>query len=102
MAAFPVNSVTAALSTDTWLSNQVATTRPPTQTAATESTQHDTVTLSPTAEALQLYRDGESVTAIAATLGANIASVDGYLDLPIQDFQTTEPSRTYAASSAKI
>lgn len=103
MAAFPVNGVTSGASIDTSISTQTGAPQPQTQTAATEKMQQDTATLSPTAQALQLYQAGDTVTAVAAVLDVNIATVDGYLNISVQDIQTTQmPSPTGGASSVKI
>jgi hypothetical protein len=59
----------------------------PAQTATTEKApatlQPDTVKLSAMAQARMMHRSGQSATLIAATLGTNVATVDGYLNIKV-------------------
>jgi hypothetical protein len=45
--------------------------------------QEDTVKLSPAAQAKMMHRAGQSAALIAATLGTNVAAVDGYLNIKV-------------------
>lgn len=58
-----------------------------------ETTKQDSVKLSPTAQALQLYQQGENGQYIAATLGLPVATVDSYLSIQV-------PASTSAATAS--
>ncbi|MGA9668954.1 MAG: hypothetical protein WBQ94_07085 [Terracidiphilus sp.] len=53
--------------------------------------QPDTVKLSPAAQAKMMHRAGQSPALIAATLGTNIAAVDGYLNIKVAAQATVTP-----------
>ena len=55
----------------------------PAETTAKAVLQPDTVKLSPAAMAEMMHRAGQSPALIAATLGTNIAAVDGYLSIKV-------------------
>jgi len=67
-----------------------STTNAETATKTTKGSQEDTVTLSAAAQAKLLHQQGHSVTAIAASLGIDAQTVDGYLSIPIDS--TTDPT----------
>jgi hypothetical protein len=53
-------------------------------TAATTTAQDDTVKLSAAAEAKMLYKQGQGVSTIAASLGTDAKTVDSYLGLTLE------------------
>jgi hypothetical protein len=58
--------------------------------------QQDTAILSPAARALQLFQQGESVAAVAITISATPATVDGYLHIPTQSTSVPIAAATVA------
>src|ERR1035437_10839523 len=59
--------------------------------------QPDTVKLSPAAMAKMMHRAAQSPALIAATLGTNVASVDGYLNFKVAAPATATPTPAPAA-----
>jgi DNA-binding NarL/FixJ family response regulator len=55
------------------------------QTSSSSGTTEDTVKLSTAAQAVALYRQGNSVQQIAASLGLTTKAVDSYLDITTND-----------------
>jgi hypothetical protein len=77
----------------------------PVQTESTAKTavlQPDTVKLSAAAQAKMMHRAGQSPALIAATLGTNVAAVDGYLNIKVavQAAATPTPAPTEQAEPA--
>jgi hypothetical protein len=62
---------------------------------ANNSLKDDTVKLSVAAQAKMMHKEGLSASVIAASLGTDIASVDGYLNIKV----ATQATTTTAASS---
>ena len=54
--------------------------------------QPDTVKLSAAAQAKLMHRQGQSPALIAATLGTNVAAVDGYLNINVAKQTSAEPT----------
>lgn len=101
MATSLITGANAAPSINGSVGKQTATTNPDTQAGAT-NTQKDTVKLSPGAQALQLYEQGNSIQFIAATLGVSVATVDSYLPIQAPTAATADPlSASSAAASVK-
>jgi hypothetical protein len=73
-----------------------------TSTAATDQAngnlKEDTVKLSVAGQAKMMHRQGLSVSVIAASLGTNVASIDGYLNIKVPT-QTAAPSAGSNASA---
>jgi hypothetical protein len=95
MASFAISGTTPSNETQAVSSAKAA----PAQaepTAKTASLQPDTVKLSAAAQAKMMHRQGQSAALIAATLGTDIKSVDGYLGIKIAT--PTAATLTAAAS----
>lgn len=82
-----------------------------TQAASTASTdqasgnlKEDTVKLSVAAQAKMMHRQGLSASVIAASLGTNVASIDGYLNIKVATqavaATTTSNASTESASTS--
>jgi hypothetical protein len=89
MASFAINSATASNALQSAGTAKAAGAQTETTTKAPATLQPDTVKLSAAAQAKMMHRAGQSPSLIAATLGTNIASVDGYLNIkvPVQAAQ---------------
>jgi hypothetical protein len=81
----------------------------PAQAASTATTSQasgnlkdDTVKLSVAAQAKMMHRQGLSASVIASSLGTNVASIDGYLNIKVaaQAAATTATSNTATASTS--
>src|ERR1035441_5945921 len=59
----------------------------------------DTVKLSPAAQAKMMHRAGQSPALIAATLGTNVAAIDGYLNIKVAVQATATPTPAPAAQA---
>lgn len=62
--------------------------------------QPDTVKLSPAAQAKMMHRAGQSLALIAATLGTDVGSINGYLGIKVAAQPPTMPADTLAPSAA--
>ena len=62
--------------------------------------QPDTVKLSPAAMAKMMHRAGQSPALIAATLGTNVAAVDGYLNIKVAAQAVSTPAPAEQAEPA--
>jgi hypothetical protein len=58
----------------------------------------DTVKLSPASQARLLHREGQSVAVIAASLGTNVSSIDGYLNIKAAVAASPEAAAPVAAA----
>lgn len=76
------NTVDNLYSTTQTATDNTAQTAAATQTAATS--QEDSVKLSTEAQAKSLYKQGQSVSTIAASLGTDTKTVNNYLGLTLQ------------------
>jgi hypothetical protein len=101
MASMAISSATPSYGTQ-------ATTAPKPAPAQTESTakstvrtSQDTVRISQAAQAKMMHRQGLSVAVIATSLGTNVASVDGYLNIKAatQAAATPTPAPTEQAET---
>jgi DNA-binding NarL/FixJ family response regulator len=74
----------------------------PTNSTATTTTatQQDTATVSPTAQALLLYQQGETVSTIASLLGVSVSTVDSYLNISVQATPVVQAPPTATAKAA--
>jgi|GEM_PF-2486411 len=75
----------------------------PAQTSTTEKApatlEPDTVKLSPAAQAKMMHRAGQSPALIAASLGTDLAAVDGYLNITVVPQATTTPAPAQEAQA---
>lgn len=62
--------------------------------------QPDTVKLSPAAQARMMHREGRSPALIAAMLGTNVISVDGYLNIKVAAQASATPTPAPAEQPA--
>jgi hypothetical protein len=73
----------------------------PVQTATTEKApatlKPDTVKFSPAALARMMHRAGQSTALIAASLGTNVATVNGYLNIKVAAQAAATPTQAAAA-----
>jgi hypothetical protein len=94
MASIAISSATPAYATPAAANAKAA----PAQAETTEKTpavlKPDTVKLSSAAQAKMMHRAGQSPSLIAATLGTNVATVDGYLNIKmaVQAAATAAPA----------
>jgi hypothetical protein len=87
-----MSSATQAASTGNSTTVQAVSTTTANHTSA--NLQTDTVKLSVAAQAKMMHRQGLSASVIAANLGTNVASIDGYLNIKV----ATQADTTTAAS----
>jgi hypothetical protein len=102
MSVFQVSDITGGASTNPTIGAHAIDTQQNTEATTLASAQRDTAALSPDAQAVNLYQQGESVSTIANVMGTSIAAINGYLSIPAQSILTGETSGVRAAiSSAK-
>jgi hypothetical protein len=81
MSVFSITAVTSGTAADALIAAQAANAHQQTQPAATAIGQQDTAALSPTARALELYREGEPISTVAVTMDTSVAQIDAYLNI---------------------
>jgi hypothetical protein len=90
MASMAISGTTPSYAT------QSTTKASPAQTGTTEklpaTLKPDTVRLSPAAQAKMMHRAGQSPALIAASLGTNVAAIDGYLNIKVAVQATAAPT----------
>jgi DNA-binding NarL/FixJ family response regulator len=82
-----MSSISLFNTSSLYSTTQTATTSAPQTAAATPATttsQEDTVKLSATAQAKQLYHQGQGVSTIAASLGTDTKTVNNYLGITLE------------------
>lgn len=87
-----LSNASQAAATDKAASTRTASTA--TTTQASGSLRDDTVKLSIAAQAKMMHRQGLSASVIAASLGTNVASIDGYLNIKVATQTATTMSTT--------
>lgn len=95
-----LSNASQAAATDKAASTRTASTA--TTTQASGSLKDDTVKLSIAAQAKMMHRQGLSASVIAASLGTNVASIDGYLNIKVatQTASTTSTASTSTSTTA--
>lgn len=97
MASIAITGVTPPSATQSIGTVNVAQEPVQAATSLPKTLQPDTVTLSVAAQAKMMHRAGQSPSLIAATLGTNVAAVDGYLNIKV----APQPAATPALPSAE-
>jgi hypothetical protein len=81
MSAFSITAVTSGTAANDLLAAQTADAQHHVQPALNTNGQQDTASLSPTARALALFREGETISAVAVTMNTSVAEIDAYLNI---------------------
>ena len=71
-----------------------------TTTQAKSGFKEDTVKLSAAAQAKLMHREGQSASSIASSLGTNVKTVDGYLNITVASDTTTTTTSSGGTSSS--
>ena len=103
MASIGISSATPSSATQGGAITRSAPAQAEIPAKASAVLQPDTVKLSAATQAKMMHRAGQSPALIAATLGTNLASVDGYLGITVakQAATTPMPAATPQAPSAQ-
>jgi hypothetical protein len=99
MASMPISNLTPSHATQTVPTVKAAQAQPEPAARAAGS-QPDTVKLSVAAQAKMMYRDGQSASLIAATLGTDVKSVDSYLNIEVASQAAATPAPAPGGHSA--
>jgi len=99
MASFAVSSATSTNATQSVSTAKQTPAPTEATTSAPAALQPDTVKLSQAGQAKLMYRQGQSISAIANSLGADVASVDGYLNIKVAAQASATPTPAPAAES---
>ena len=83
MASIAIVGAAPSIASQSVGNPKTASAQPETAIKAPATLKPDTVKLSPAAQAKMMHRAGQSPSLIAATLGTNIAAVDGYLSIKV-------------------
>lgn len=93
MASMSISSASPANVAQTAAASRPAPVQSETESkAAPAALKPDTVKLSAAAQARMMHRQGQSPALIAAMLGTNVASVDGYLNIKVAAAVTPAPT----------
>jgi hypothetical protein len=81
MASMAISSATPSIGTQATAARGSATVQTESTAKSTDRNSPDTVKISQAAQAKLMHRQGLSIAVIASSLGTNVASVDGYLNI---------------------
>lgn len=101
MASMSISSASQANLAQTAAASRPAQVQPETESKAAPAVlKQDTVKLSAAAQARMMHRQGQSPALIAAMLGTNVASVDGYLNIKVAAPVSATPTPAPTAQAA--
>ncbi|HEX4231091.1 MAG TPA: hypothetical protein VHZ07_20610 [Bryobacteraceae bacterium] len=98
MSALSITAVTSGAATNSLLAAQTADAHQHVELASTTNGQQDTASLSPTARALALLQEGETISAVAITMNTSVATIDAYLNITPQTDPVAQRSTAIAGA----
>jgi hypothetical protein len=100
MASMAISGISSSNATQSPSTVKTATPQSTTTEDSSATLKPDTVKLSTAAQAKLMHREGQSPSVIAATLGTNVAAIDGYLNIKVTVSTATTATSTAQAEPA--